>query len=183
MSFRELILTRQSVRKYASTPVETEKINQCLEAARLAPSASNSQPWHFIVVNEEPLRTEVAKATFSDVQLINKFTIQAPVMVVIVIEKARLITRLAMQVKKKEWPLIDIGITAEHFCLQATELGLGTCMIGWFDENKIQKLLNIPSGKSIGLVISLGYPEEGYKQRIKTRKAQDEIITWNGYGV
>jgi len=181
MTFPKLINTRQSVRKYASTPVEPEKLNLCLEAARLAPSASNSQPWRFILVDQEPLRTEVAKATFTDIQLINKFTLLAPVMVVMVIEKARLITRLAMLVKKKEWPLIDIGIAAEHFCLQAAELGLGTCMIGWFDEKKIQKLLNIPSDKTIGLVISLGYPEEGYRQRTKIRKSIAEIVSWNGY--
>lgn len=181
MSLNDLILARQSVRRYADRPVETEKINQCLEAARLAPSASNSQPWKYIVVNEEPLRMDVAKATFSDIQLINKFTLQAPVMVVIVIEKARWFTRLAMQVKNKEWPLIDIGITATHFCLRATELGLGTCMIGWFDEKRIQKLLNIPSDKSIGLVISLGYAEEGYRLRQKVRRAPEEIITWNRY--
>jgi nitroreductase len=181
MTFKELINTRQSVRIYASTAVETAKINQCIEAARLAPSASNSQPWRFIVLNEEPRRTEVAKATFNDIQLINKFTLHAPVLIVLVIEKARLITRLAMQVKKKEWPLIDIGIAAEHFCLQAAELGLGTCMIGWFDEKKIQKILNIPSGKTIGLVISLGYAEENYKLRNKIRKHVDEISGWNNY--
>ena len=181
MTFQELILLRQSVRRYSSKPVESEKINLCLEAARLAPSASNSQPWKYIVVTEEPLRTEIAKATFTDIQLINKFTIQAPVMVVIVIEKARWFTRLAMQVKKKEWPLIDIGITSEHFCLQAAELGLGTCMIGWFDEKKIQKLLGIPSDRTIGLVISMGYPEDGYKQRLKVRKSLEEMVTWNKY--
>lgn len=181
MTFRELILTRQSLRRYANTPVETEIINQCLEAARLAPSASNSQPWKFIVVNQEPLRTEVARATFTDIRLINKFTLQAPVLVVIVIEKARLITRIAMKFKKKEWPLIDIGIAAEHFCLQAAELGLGTCMIGWFDEKKLQKLLDIPSGKSVGLVISLGYPEDGYKLRKKVRKNMEEMAVWNKY--
>jgi nitroreductase len=171
MTFNELILSRQSVRRYAATPVEPEKIKLCLEAARLAPSASNSQPWKYIVVDQEPLRTELAKATFSDIQLINKFTLQAPVMVVIVMEKAKLITRLAMLVKKKEWPLIDIGITAEHFCLQAAELGLGTCMIGWFDEDKIKKLLQIPSDKSIGLVITAGYAVDGYPQRTKIRKS------------
>lgn len=181
MTFSELINARQSVRRYDPRPVEEEKLTRCLEAARLAPSASNSQPWRYLVVNEEPLRTEVARATFTDIRLINKFTLQAPVMVVIVIEKAKLITRLAMLVKKKEWPLIDIGITAGHFCLQAAELGLGTCMIGWFDEKRIQKLLNIPSGKTIGLVISLGYAEEGYKQRTKIRKAVEEIVGWNGY--
>lgn len=181
MTFNQLIQARQSVRKYAPKPVEPEKILQCLEAARLAPSASNSQPWKFIVVDQEPVRTEVAKATFSDIQLINKYTLQAPVMVVIVMEKAKLITRLAMIVKKKEWPLLDIGITAEHFCLQATELGLGTCMIGWFEEDKIKKLLQIPSDKSIGLAISLGYAVEGYPQRTKIRKSLEEVVRYNGY--
>lgn len=181
MPIKELILTRQSVRRYAETPVEPEKLNQCLEAARLAPSASNSQPWKFIVVDQEPLRTEVAKATFSDIKLINKYTLQAPVIVAIVMEKAKLITRLAMLVKKKEWPLIDIGITAEHFCLQATELGLGTCMIGWFEEDKIKKLLHIPSDKSIGLLISVGYAVEGYPQRTKIRKPMEEIVNYNKY--
>ncbi|MFZ4548506.1 MAG: nitroreductase family protein, partial [Bacteroidales bacterium] len=181
MTFTELILARQSVRRYANIPVEKEKLDQCLESARLAPSASNSQPWKFIVVDQEPLRAEVAKATFSDIQLINKFTLQAPVMIVIVMEKAKLITRLAMLVKKKEWPLIDIGITAEHFCLQAAELGLGTCMIGWFDEDKIKKLLQIPSDNSIGLVISVGYAVDGYPQRTKIRKPIDEVVRYNKY--
>lgn len=181
MIFNELILTRQSVRRYAVTPVEPEKLKQCLEAARLAPSASNSQPWKFIVVDHEPLRTEVAKASFSDIKLINKFTLQAPVMVVIVMEKAKLLTRLAMLVKKKEWPLIDIGITAEHFCLQAAELGLGTTMIGWFEDEKIKKLLQIPSDKTIGLLISVGYAVEGYPQRTKIRKPIEEIVRYNKY--
>ena len=181
MDFNKLILARQSVRRYASTPVEPDKLLQCLEAARLAPSANNSQAWKFIVVDQEPLRTEVAKATFSDIQLINKYTLQAPVMVVIVMEKTKIITRLAMLVKKKEWPLIDIGITAEHFCLQASELGLATCMIGWFDEDKLKKLLHIPSGNSIGLLISLGYAPEGYPLRTKIRKPINEMVSYNGY--
>ena len=181
MTLKELILARQSVRRYAGTPVEPDKLNQCLEAARLAPSASNSQPWSFVVVDQEPLRTEVARATFSDIKLINKFTLQAPVMVVVVLEKAKLITRLAMMVKKKEWPLIDIGIAAEHFCLQAAELGLGTCMIGWFEDDKIKKLLQIPTDKSIGLLISVGYAAEGYLQRTKTRKSMEEIVRYNKY--
>ena len=181
MLFKELILTRQSVRRYAEKPVESEKLKLCLEAARLAPSASNSQPWRYIIVDQEPLRSEVAKATFSDIQLINKYTMQAPVMVVIVIEKAKLFTRIAMKVKKKDWPLIDIGISADHFCLQAAELGLGTCMIGWFVEDKIKKLLKIPSEKSIGLLISVGYPVEGYPVRTKIRKPIEEIVSFNKY--
>ena len=181
MDFTNLILNRQSVRRYAATQVEPEKMTKCLEAARLAPSASNSQPWKFIVVDQEPLRTEVAKATFSDIKLINKYTLQAPVLIVIVLEKAKLLTRVAMLLKKKEWPLIDIGIAAVHFCLQATELGLGTCMIGWFEEDKIKKLLQIPSDKSIGLVISMGYAVDGYPMRTKIRKPMLEIVRYNSY--
>jgi nitroreductase len=181
MDFSKLISTRQSVRRYAETPVELEKITKCLEAARLAPSASNSQPWKFIVVNQEPLRTEVAKATFSDIKMINKYTMQAPVLVVVVLEKAKVYTRLAMLLKKKDWPLIDIGIAAEHICLQATELGLGSCLIGWFVEDRIKKLLNIPAGKSIGLVISLGYAVDGYAVRTKIRKSAEEIVSYNRY--
>ena len=181
MTFNELLLTRQSVRRYAATPVEPGMITKCLEAVRLAPSASNSQPWKFIVVDQEPLRTEVAKATFSDIKLINKFTMQAPVLIVIVLEKAKLFTQVAMFIKKKEWPLIDIGIAAEHFCLQATELGLGTCMIGWFEEQKIKKLLQIPSDKSIGLLISVGYAIDAYPKRTKIRKSIEEIVRYNKY--
>ena len=181
MELSKLILARQSVRRYAETPVEPEKLNKCLEAARMAPSASNSQPWKFIVVEQEPLRTELAQATFSDIKLINKFTMQAPVLVVIVLEKAKMITRLAMMVKKKEWPLIDIGLAAGQFCLQAAELSLGTCIIGWFEEDKIKKLLKIPKDKSVGLVISVGYPVEGYPVRAKIRKPLEEIVKYNHY--
>ena len=181
MELTKLILARQSVRRYAETPVEPEKLTQCLEAARMAPSASNSQPWKFIVVDQEPLRSEVAKATFSDIKLINKFTMQAPVLVIVILEKAKLLTRLAMQVKKKDWPLIDIGLAAGQFCLQAAELGLGTCIIGWFEEEKIKKLVKIPSDKSVGLVISVGYAVEGYPLRTKIRKSLEEIVQYNQY--
>ncbi len=182
MKFPELILTRQSVRKYSDKPVETAKLEHCLDAARLAPSASNTQPWHYIVVNKEPLRTEVAKATFSDLVKFNRFALTVPVLVVILMEKPRLLNRFAMLLKNKEWRLIDIGITAEHFCLQAAEEGLATCMMGWFDEKKLKNLLAIPSGKTVGLVISLGYAEEGYTLRKKIRKPLEEMVSYNGFG-
>ncbi len=181
MSFHDLITRRQSVRKYADRPVETDKLNRCLEAARLAPSASNTQPWHYIVVNEVPIRTEVAKATFSELVKFNRFTLNVPVLVVILLEKPRVLNRIAMILKNKEWRLIDIGITAEHFCLQATEEGLATCMMGWFNEKKLKKLLSIPPGKTVGLVISLGYAEEGYPLRKKIRKPLGEMVSYNSF--
>jgi nitroreductase len=181
MSFLSLITERQSVRKYSQKPVEAEKLARCLEAARLAPSASNSQPWHYIVVDKEPLLKEVANTTFSDLVKFNRFTLQVPVLVVILLEKPRMLNRFAMILKNKEWRLIDIGITAEHFCLQATEEGLGTCMMGWFNEKKLKELLSIPSDKAVGLVISLGYAEDDYTLRKKIRKPVEEMVSYNGF--
>jgi nitroreductase len=181
MSFLSLITQRQSVRKYSPRTIEPEKLARCLDAARLAPSASNTQPWHFIVVDKEPLRTEVANATFSELVKFNRFALQAPVIVVLLLEKPRMLNRFAMLLKNKEWRLIDIGITAEHFCLQAAEEGLGSCMMGWYDEKKLKELLSIPADKMVGLVITLGYAEECYPLRKKTRKPVEEIASYNGY--
>ena len=181
MTFQELINCRQSVRRYQDKPVEREKLQQLIEAVRFAPSASNSQPWKLILVDEPDLKDKVANATFSKIVAFNKFAPQASVMVVLVIERPKMITQIGGSVKNREFPLIDIGIAAEHFCLQATELGLGTCMLGWFNEKKIKQLLNIPKNKRIGLVITLGYETEDYKQREKIRKSVDEMSSFNSY--
>lgn len=181
MNFTDLVQTRQSVRKYSDRPIEKAILERCLDAARLAPSASNSQPWTFVVVNDSTLKNNVAAQTFDKVISFNKFAMEAPVLVLFVIEKPRIITRVGAFIKNKEYPLIDIGIAAEHFCLQAAEEGLGTCMIGWFNEKPIQKLTNIPATKSIGLIVAVGYPTEGYKQRHKSRKAFAEVVKFNSY--
>lgn len=181
MTFSELINRRQSVRKYQEKPVEPEKIEKIIQAVHISPSACNSQPWKLIIVDEPVLKNEVAKATFSKTIAFNRFAMEAPVIAVLVIEKAKLIAQIGGSIKNQEYPYYDIGIAAAHFCLQAAELGLGTCMIGWFDEKKIQKLLNIPEKRKIGLVITLGYAPEDYKQRQKIRKKVDEICGFNSY--
>lgn len=183
MTFQELINLRQSVRRYQDKPVEREKIEKLAEAVRLAPSASNSQPWKLIIVDEPERKDRVARATFSPLVSFNKFAVQAPVMAVLVIERPRVITQIGGNLKNREFPLIDIGIAAEHFCLQAAELGLGTCMMGWFNERKIKKILDIPRRKRVGLVISLGYAPDDYKLRQKTRKPLGGICSFNSYGV
>ena len=132
-------------------------------------------------MDEPELKNRVAEATFSKTVSFNKFVLEAPVIAVFVIEKAKLIAQIGGKIKNQEYPQYDIGIAAEHFCLQATELGLGTCMLGWFNEKKIQKLLNIPSKRKVGLVISLGYAPEDYKQRKKIRKPIEEICGYNSY--
>ncbi len=181
MDFSELVKIRQSVRSYTNQTIEKEKIDQCLEAARLAPSASNSQPWKYIVVDDKDLKNKVALATFDKIIKFNKFALQAPVIIAIVLEKPKLVTQMGIEITKRDWPLMDIGITAEHFCLQAAELGLGTCMIGWFDQKRIQKLLNIPKKKTIGLLITLGYAPDDYLLRKKSRKEKSEVISHNKY--
>lgn len=181
MNFQELIKTRQSTRRYNNRAVEKEKIQLCIEAARLAPSASNSQPWTFIVVDDPELKEKVAAETYGSVVSFNKFVHQAPVIAVIVIEKPKVITQVGAFIKDREFPLIDIGIAAEHFCLQAAELELGTCMLGWFNEKPIQKLLNIPKKKRIGLLITLGYPSADDPLRNKIRKTTEEMSRFNGY--
>ena len=181
MKFLELITKRQSVRKYIDKPVEKEKLMRCIEAARLAQSASNTQPWKFIVVDDPELKNKVASETYDLVASFNKFVRQAPIIIAITLEKPSLINRIGGRIKKKEWKLIDIGIAAEHICLQATEEGLGSCMLGWYNEKKVKSLLNIPEKKSLALLISLGYFADDYKQREKIRKSIDEVCSFNCY--
>jgi nitroreductase len=181
MNFYELINKRQSDRLYIDKPVSREIIDKCINAARLAPSASNSQPWTFVVVDNVELKNKVGKKTVGVLRSFNKFVPQAPVIIAIVLEKPKLLTELGGRVKKKEFPLIDIGIAAEHICLQAAEEGVASCMLGWFDEQAIKVLLNVPENKSISLLITLGYTPDDYKHRKKIRKEMDKVVRYNSY--
>jgi len=181
VKFLDLAKARQSVRKYLDKPVEQEKIERCLEAARLAPSASNSQPWSFIVVDNPKLKEAVAKETFSQLISFNRFSLQAPVLIILISERSGFLNKVAEAIKDKQFNLIDIGITAEHLCLQATEEGLGTCILGWFNEKGVKKLLNISPSKRVELIITMGYPESN-QIRPKKRKLIDQIKSYNNYG-
>lgn len=181
MNFQELLQHRQSVRRYLDTEVESDKLDKLVEAVRLSPSACNSQPWKLILVNEPELKDKVAKATFSKIISFNRFAAEAPVIAVFVIEKAKLIARIGGVIKHQEYPEYDIGIAAAHFCLQAADLGLGTCMIGWFNEKRIRKLLHIPGDRKIALLVTLGYPPADYRLRKKIRKSPEEICGFNSW--
>lgn len=180
MKFLELVKNRHSVRKYLDKPVEREKIERCLEAARLAPSTSNSQPWRFIVVDDPKLKDAVARETFGRILSFNRFSLQAPVLIILMSETPKLSVRIGGAIKRKQFNLMDIGIAAEHFCLQAVEEGLGTCMLGWFNERGIKRILNIPKHKRIDLVISIGYPTSE-KIKPKKRKEIEQIKSYNCY--
>lgn len=209
MDFLELASRRQSTRKYdINRPVEPEKIERIIEAARLAPSACNAQPWHFVVVNEaelmdeavdaisnpaegetqpvhfvivdEPeLKNKVADAASARLLGMNHFTKQAPIHILLVEEKVNLSSGIGGVIKDKHFAYVDIGIAASHICLAAEAEGLGSCILGWFNESKIKKLLNIPDSKRVILDILIGYPAQ--ELRPKKRKSTNEIVSYNTY--
>ena len=180
MDFKSLVLLRQSDRSYLDKPIASVILDRILESARLAPSACNAQPWHIIVVNDPELKNQIADATSDKILGMNHFTKQAPVHLVLIEELANFTSNFGSIVKRKHFPLIDIGIIAEHICLATASEGLGSCMIGWFDENKVKKLLDIPKSKRVQLIITLGYPAK--ETRTKVRKPMGEIVSYNGYG-
>ncbi|MBP1729115.1 MAG: putative nitroreductase [Deltaproteobacteria bacterium] len=178
MSFLDLARKRQSDRGFLAQPVERLQIERCLEAARLAPSACNSQPWFFVVVDEPALRTAIA-AELNHFAM-NRFAPTAPVLVAVVAENPTLLPRLGGMIKDKPYYLLDIGMAVEHFCLQAADEGLGSCIIGWFNEAGVKRLLGIPKGKRVPLVIALGYPADP-ATRPKTRREPDATRSYNDY--
>jgi nitroreductase len=178
MNFLELVRRRQSVRSYLEKSVEREKIDKCLEAARLAPSALNAQPWRFIVIDDPILKNKIAEKTFSKIISFNRFSLQAPVLIVIISNYSGILNKIKKTIKNRQFYSIDIGIAVENICLQATEEGLGTCILGWFDQRGIKDLLDIPEEKKVELVLTMGYPVST-KIRLKKRKNLDEIRSYN----
>lgn len=176
--FLSLVASRQSDRAYdKNRPVESDKLDRILEAGRLAPSACNAQPWRFVVVTEPDLADKIGRATAG--LGMNKFAKDAPVHILVVEESANISSLLGSKVKDKHFPLIDIGIAASHICLAAENEGLGSCMLGWFNEKEIKKLTGIPSSRRLLLDITIGYPLK--EKRKKIRKDKSKIVSYNKY--
>ena len=181
MNFLDLAQKRQSCRAYDPfRQVELEKIDRCIEAVRLAPSACNAQPWKLVVVTDPELKQQIAMAADSKLLGFNHFAKDAPILIVVVRESANLTSKLGTLLKDKPYPLMDVGIAVEHFCLQATSEGLGTCIMGWFDENKVKEILGIPKRMRAELIIAVGYPATN-EIRQKIRKPLGEIRSYNRY--
>ena len=173
MNFSEIALTRQSCRSYAADrAVEDEKLHAVLEAARLAPSACNGQPYHLTVCRGE-LAQEVAKATMG--MGMNKFASDAPVQIVVSEKPYVASAAMGAKVKGNDYRSIDIGIMTAYLTAEATAQGLSTCILGWFDDEKIRKLCGIDG--TVRLVVTLGYAKEGDALRNKKRKDLDELVT------
>jgi nitroreductase len=174
MDFLDLVRKRQSERKYSPRPVPRDVVERCLEAARLAPSACHSQPWTFIVVDDEELRRKLAEAAFSGVYAMNAFAREAPVFIVVVTERSKYAARLGGQFRGVQYSLIDIGIACEHMVLQAAEEGVGTCWLGWFNEKAVKQILDLPREAKTDIILSMGYPASELVKE-KKRKALREI--------
>jgi len=181
MALLDLLKHRKSVREFLDRPVERDKIITCLEAARLAPSECNSQPWRFIVVDDRQLKNRLCDAAFGGIYSMNSFCKTAPVMVVVISEKSKFLARIGGMFRGIKYYLIDIGITCEHFVLQAEDLGLGTCWIGWFNERGVKSTLGIPQRKKIDMLIALGYYDREKLGPEHDREPMDKIASFNSY--
>ena len=175
----DIIRERRSVRQYRDQPIEEEKLKLILEAARLAPSASNYQPWNFYVVRDkEKIKALAEKMPLGTHLVINSFIAQAPVVIVATAGPIDLLHKVASYIVNKRWYYIDVAIALEHMVLTAWELGIGSCWIGWFDEKKVKKLLDIPANEEIIDMLTLGYPKDTKLPFAKHRKKLEEIVKY-----
>ena len=176
MNFTEIARTRQSCRRYdPARAVEEEKLAAILEAARLAPSACNGQPYHLTVCRGDTARA-VAKATMG--VGMNKFAADAPILIVISEKPYVKTAALGAKVKGNDYRSIDIGIVAAYITAEAAAQGLGTCILGWLDSDKLREICDLDG--TARLVITLGYAADGDPLREKKRKETEEICTYIG---
>jgi nitroreductase len=168
--------TRRSIRKYSDKPVEDEKIIQLLEGARLAPSGSNTQPWHFIVV-----KSEVTKRKLAEVSHNQEWMLSAPVFIICIADiQSRVKEDIGVSFdedspqQELKQIIRDTSIAIEHIVLEADNQGLGTCWVAWFKQEEIRPIVNIPSDKYVVSILTLGYSDESPKAR--PRKKLEEIV-------
>ena len=174
MNFTEIAMNRQSCRKYdASKVVESEKIQAILQAARLAPSACNGQPYRLTVCTGESAKA-VAKATMG--MGMNRFAKDAPVLVVLSEEPYVKTAAAGSKLKKNDYRSMDIGIVAAYLTAEATAQGLGTCILGWFDDAAVRKICDLDA--PVRLVITLGYAAADDPLREKKRKRLEDLVQY-----
>ena len=166
MEFSELIRTRYSVRAYQPKPVEEEKLRQALEAARLAPTANNRQPFQFIIIHPAGREAEL-KRIYGE-----QWFLQAPVVVC----TCALPEKCWVRMDGKPYVDVDVAIAVDHLILAATELGLGTCWIADFDPDAAREVLGLPDGVEPVIFTTLGYPAG--EPRVKRRKSLDDLVRY-----
>lgn len=173
----ELYRTRQSDRKFSSTPISKEILGRIVEHSLLAPSATNQQPWHIVVVDDPDTVHRVSRAAIRGLSNMNKFATQASVHLLIVADRGGWLARLGGKVMGVDYRPIDLGILSAHVVLAAQAEGVGSCILGWINDQAIRKELAIPKSKQVVLDILLGYSEQ--PTRPKKRKPLSETLHHN----
>ncbi len=175
-SFMELVSKRVSCRAYRQDPVPREMLEKMLEAARLAPSACNRQPWRFTVVTDPVLRRKLAEdGVLPGIGL--TWLADAPAILVLGVKKGLITHKVAPLISGVDYSMLDIGIAGEHAILQATELGLGTCWVGWINQRKTGQIVGWPPEIIAQAFISVGWPQAVPENRSPRLDAR-EISTW-----
>jgi len=167
----EAIEKRYSVRHYTDQPVEEDKLAEVLEAARLAPSGSNLQPWKLVVVQDRATIRSMVHAIGGQ-----QFVEQAPVLVVACKNGEGYNIG-----HRYDGAVVDITIALDHVTVQAASMGLGTCWLGNYDGNEVRALLGIPSENPVVAILALGYPDESHPRRRGVRKTLDELVCWEKF--
>ena len=179
-TFLELVRKRHSVREFLDKPIERAKIDLCVEAARLAPSAENVQPWRFVIIDDKEQLARLSRAAISGIYKVTGFVSKAAAVAVLVARLDIRANRIGARIQGTQFYLLDMGIAGEHFVFQAAEQGIGTCWIGWFNKRKVHKLLKIPRAHKIPALIAMGYFEQEHV-KLKPKKNLDEIRFYNEY--
>lgn len=183
MEFIDVIKSRRSVRKFSDQEIENEKIEQILECARLAPSWANKQCWSFVIVKDKEKIELLSKST----GMVNRWLREIPIIIVACGDP-----NLSGVRENIVYFMVDVAIATEHLILSATDLGLGSCWIGAFDENRIKEILGIPDNIRVVALVPLGYPAKkaGMQENItrialqsKRRKAFNEIVHYEKWKV
>ena len=186
MDVIKAIRWRRSVRNYSPRSIEREEVLQILEAARLAPSSSNRQAWHFVVIDDGAIIEQIPDTVPVGTQRIVNFVKKAPLVIAGCYTKA--FTHYIAQVAGHENHLVDVSIAMAHMTLAATELGIGTCWIGWYGESRLRKLLKLPRRYKIVALLVLGYPADSSTEEsiagipARPRKALKDIVSHNTFG-
>jgi nitroreductase len=170
MKFDQILITRRSVRSFDSRLVSENDIISIIEAARLAPSACNSQTWRFIFVTRREIIRKICHEAMRPI-IPNKWLEKAPLVIVGCSQLDVVANRIGAHVTGIEYYQIDLGIAMEHMVLKATELGLGTCWIGWFDENELKDILEIPKKIKVSALLAVGYPKNASGKKRKRKPA------------
>jgi nitroreductase len=175
-TFIELVRHRTSCRAYDPKPVPREHLERMLEVARLAPSACNKQPWRFAVVEDEAARMRLINEAFL-AGIPMRWAESAGAIIALGMEKSAITHKIAPKISGVDYPLLDLGIAGEHLVLQAEELGLGTCWIGWIKPKKVREIVEWPRTIEPVSLITVGWPRSD-ERKMRPRLTLDDLVKW-----